>query len=1179
MSLFLTASLVAQAQEPRFDPEGQRQKMEKSVREAREDPASEESEENVKAREEWFFLQRAYPYDLIPAGARAAAVREIKATEARLSQARKDRPSLLSATRWTSVGPSNTGGRIRAIAIDPTDSRTIYVGAAAGGVWKTTDLGNTWSTTFDHQSALAMGALAIDPLNHLTIYAGTGEDMPNSTSYTGDGMFKSTDGGASWAQSGLTQVGAFCKVVVNPKHGNIVYAGGSRGGGGFYRSTDFGATWTRTYSGDVFEVAVNPVNPDSIIIATGAIISRSVDGGQTFTRIATGATGINTGGVDRIGIAYAPSNPRWVYALLSRVDGSVGGEDAEVFKSTDGGDSWTLAKKFGNAGFFRGQGIYDIAIAVHPTNPSIVLALGIDIYRSTSGGTNWTNITRVYDFGWSIESEHPDQHIAVFDPLSPGTVYVGCDGGVYRSGDAGANWSRISADLPITQFYNIDVDQSNQFRLYGGTQDNGSAGSLSSSSSDPRAEWSAIAGGDGFFTPVDQNRPNIVYAENFGGTPIYRINVDNGSVNFIDPPFPDSDPGAWSTPLEISPKDGSTLYCGRHNLWRLPNGQGQWEQLTVPGGAGISAVGLSPLDGRKMAVGKGGSGIYWSTNDGASWTAATGLPGRFVTSVVYDPVKDGRIYATCSGYGAHHIYRSEDNGASFVDISTQLPDLPANSIAIDPANNQHLFVGTDAGVFLSLDGGSTWLPFNEGLPLCPILTVKVHKASRTLYAGTFGRSAFSVPISDPQGDPLVIYPAGGETIVTPVGLVIRWAGFDKPVRVLISYDGGKTFDTIAVDVAASSATLPLGVERSDNVVVRVEETSTGRTASSGTFSLTASANTQEITGRGFLAEALAVRHDTLWATVRGSDTIYCMKLPFLTAKSAVVRRGIAGTVRDLAYDAANDRFFALVADADYGNPHIIGMDVRGNATGEIPAPASRISGIEMTPAGLATMTPGADGKVIVIDPATGAVISQSDPLDHPSGADRRSLTWDGVGLMQGVVDATPTSSISSELQRFVMSAQPRVSKSARLVRSTGGTLQLFGLAYGSSSTDGTSKTYFLTDTAGRIYQISIPDTSAVSGVRAAGDVGTTASTQLEEIIPQPLRDQGTLRVSAPREEAVTIDLWRADGARIARIFEGRVDAGTSELPFSLKEVSSGVYYMTLTTADGERSARPVCVVR
>jgi hypothetical protein len=233
----------------------------------------------------------------------------------------------------------------------------------------------------------------------------------------------------------------------------------------------------------------------------------------------------------------------------------------------------------------------------------------------------------------------------------------------------------------------------------------------------------------------------------------------------------------------------------------------------------------------------------------------------------------------------------------------------------------------------------------------------------------------------------------------------------------------------------------------------------------------------------------------------------------------------------------------------------------------------------MTPAGLATMTPGADGKVIVIDPTTGAVISQSDPLDHPSGADRRSLTWDGVGLMQGVVDAAPTSSISSELQRFVMSAQPRVSKSARLVRSTGGTLQLFGLAYASSSTDGTSKTYFLTDTAGRIYQISIPDTSAVSGVRATGDVGTTASTQLEEIIPQPLRDQGTLRVSAPREESVTIDLWRADGARIARIFEGRVDAGTSELPFSLKEVSSGVYYMTLTTADGERSARPVCVVR
>lgn len=1176
-SCLVPASAWTQTSASPADTGRQIERMERALRDAKEDPESEMRGENLRAREEWFFLQRAYPYDVIPEGARAAAVREIQNAEARLKQSRKQGSTLMSTSTWTNIGPANVGGRIRAVAIDPTDSRTIFVGAAAGGVWKTTDGGESWSTTFDHQSALAMGALAIDPSNHLTVYAGTGEDMPNSTSYTGDGIFKSTDGGATWNQSGLTQVGAFSRLRVHRQHPNILYAAGSRTAGGFYRSTDAGATWTRTYSGDVYEAAVNPANSDTVIIATSAAVYRSNDAGLTFTRITTGSGGIDPGGVDHISIAYAPSDARRLYLLLSRVETSLSGEDGEIYKSTDGGVTWRLSQKFNDAWFFFGQGIYNNAIAVDPTNPDVALALGIDIYQTADGGNSWSNITRVYQAGFDIETAHPDQHVAIFDPRTPGLVYVANDGGLYRSNDRGNNWERISARLPISQFYNIDVDPINPLRVYGGTQDDGSAGSIDVTAANLTEPWTSIAPGDGFFTPVDHNSPNLVYAENYGGTPIMRIDIENGYIQYLQTEFPSDDAGAWSTPMAVSPIDGSTLYTGRHNLWRTANMGNDWEKLTLPNGQAISAFDLSPFADGTIIVAKGGGGVYLTTDDGGSWKTATGLPNRFVTSTVFDPVSASRVYVTFSGYGAHHIYRSENGGVSFSDISTQLPDIPVNSIAIDPLNGRHLFVGTDAGAFVSLDDGATWLPFNDGLPLCPVLTLKIHKDSRTLYAGTFGRSIFSVSIADPEGEPLVIYPAGGETIVTPLSLPIRWAGFESAVRVLLSHDAGATYDTVAAQTTGSSVSVALGVQRSDNMRVRVEEIGTGRNAVSGIFSLTASANASEITGRGFQAEALVVRKDYLWATSRGSDTIYRLKLPFLQGKESVIRHGITGTIRDLAYDASTDQFFALVTDADFTNPHIIRLDTVGTALGELPAPAAALSGIEMAPQGLALITPGATGRIIIIDPADGSMISRSDPLSGATGNDRHALTWDGLGLVQGVVDAEPAVSLASELQRLLLAPQPSVTKSLKIIKSTSGPVTLFGLAFGALSADQSSKTFYLTDTAGKIYQIMMSD--PVSGIREIAGGSGSAGTRIEEIIPQPLRDAGRIRIHARVQEKLKLTLWSPEGTHIADMYEGIVAAGTSEIPVALGSCSSGIYYVTLTTASGERSTRPICIVK
>ncbi len=1167
----------AQQREPVADPDGITERMSRSAREAQEDPISERTRENPKAREEWFLLQRAFPYDVIPEGARAAAIRQIRTMQEKLQQSGKDRSSTLATSHWRELGPFNVGGRIRAIALDPVDRNTIYIGAASGGVWKTTNGGQNWSTTFDHQSALAMGALAIDPNNRNVIYAGTGEDLNSQTTYMGDGVFKSTDAGATWSSSGLTQVGAFSKIVVHRQRSGVIYAGGARGQGGFYRSTDAGATWTRTFTSDVTDMTVNQSNNDVVILSTATTLYRSTDAGVTFTRIATGASGISSSSATRISVAIAPSDPNRVYALVARGDAGIGSEDAEIYKSTDGGTTWTLSRDFNDPWFFFNQGVYNNAIAVDPTNPDNVLALGIDIYRTSNGGTRWTNMTNCYSMGWFVETAHPDQHVVVFDPRDPKTVYVGSDGGLYMSTNGGVNFNRLTSTLPVTQFYSIDVDPTNEYRVYGGTQDNGSAGSLNASLSQPSQPWETFAQGDGFFTPVDKNFPYYIYAENYNGSPIMRYDSRDGSTEDISPPAGTDDPGAWSAPLVISPKDGSTLYSGRINLWKSSNRGSTWSMLSIPGRTTISAIGLSPLNASKLAVGKGGSGVYFSTNGGSTWTQSKGLPTRFSTCLHFDPVQDNRVYATFSGYGARHVYRSDDGGANFVDITGGLPDLPVNTIAVDPMNNQHIFVGTDAGAFISLDGGTVWLPFNDGLPLAPITDLKIQKASRTLYAGTFGRSAFAVAIADPQGEPIVVYPSGGETVVTPGSLGIRWAGFNGPVRVLISHDGGKTFDTVSTGLTSSSLDLPMQIEKNDNVIVRIEEMTTGRAASSRRFTLTATANTTAVTSLGIKAEALAVRKQDLWMSTRGGDSLYRSKLPLLTVKQGMKLTGVTGHIRDLAYYAASDIIFALTANDNYTSPRIFKLDTTGKSLGELPVPAGlAVSGIEMTPQGLALITPGLLGLVVHIDPVDGTELSRSNPVDNAVGVLRRALTWDGSGLVQGVSDAVASTAISSELQRMEVGTTPHVSRTTRVVKIDGGALVFYGVAFSATGSDNQNKAFYASDTSGAVYRIMMSDPSSVRGV---ADRGAVAGMELSQVIPSPMRDHGEARVRLPRPDHVSLELWSPDGVMAARLLDQELPSGESRLPFSITNLASGVYYLTLVASTGERVTQPVCVIR
>ncbi|MCC7439093.1 MAG: hypothetical protein IT211_11425 [Armatimonadetes bacterium] len=1174
--LLVCSAAVAQQREPVFNPEKEAEKHQKVFEESRKDHNREETSEDVRGRDEWFRYQRAYPYDIVPSDGRIQAIRETETMEGQLAKAmqKQGKGGFLGATEWTPIGPFNSGGRIRSVVLNPYNSQTIFIGAAGGGVWKTMDGGGNWSTTFDKLPSLVMGAIAIDPADTNTIYAGTGEDVPAFPTYEGEGMFKSQDGGNTWEPLGLEAVGAFSEITVHPQNRNLIYAAAARSNGGFYRSDDAGKTWNRILGDDLFDMSVNPKNPNTLVVASSNRIYRSTDAGQTFAPL---SGGLPLSGTTRVSVAIAPSDPTRLYALYSRVGGQGGNDLAEIYMSRNGGDSWTLSAKLDER-FFRNQGYYNNCIEVHPTNPEVVIAGGIDLYRTENGGGEWVNLTNYYTAYPSFDVTHPDQHAIAFDPLNPTVVHNGNDGGYYRSDDVGTNWQRVGK-LPITQFYKMDVDQSRPYRAFGGSQDNGTHGTFSGTT-EFNDQWKPISGGDGFWAVVDLNNPDQVFSESQNGETMYLFHTKTGRLRWLNTTPLDNDPGDWSTPMALNPADYTTFYSARSQLWRTTNYGASWASNPVPGGRASTMV-VSPHDGISMLVGKGSGGVYYSNDDAQSWKRSQGLPNLYVTDVVYDFGVEHRVYATFSGYSRRHVYRSDDDGANFVDITNNLPNIPVNAIEIDPANKDHLFVGTDVGVFTSLDGGATWYPFSQGLPVTLVFDLKIHRDSRTLVAATFGRSMFQISIENPQIQPLLVTPSGGEVIETPSTLTVSWLGFTKPVLILISYDGGKTWNTLADNVSGNSAVVDLPLVRATNAKVKVIEKESGRAVESLFFTLTAAANTQSLNQRGFVATALTTRNGYLWAASRGSDTLYRMKLPSILTKTPIVRTGFSGEIRDLTWDSASDQFYVLVSDADFSNPQVWRMDTTGAAAGNItlPTEATLISGIEMTPEGLALITPGIQARLFVVDPTTGAVIAERGPLKGAVGEDRRSLTWDRQGLVQGIPKATPGDDFATQLQQMRSVNPFAITNATPVIVSSVAELQFVGLTYDPNNSDATKRIFYASDTAGTIYRITLPQ-AIVTGVDAGESVlAGSASISIRQILPNPVRDQAQLQFWVANPGQISAGLWNAQGERVALLFEGAVEAGQQELTVSTQSLAGGLYYVAITNSKGERGVKPMVVVK
>ncbi|HMM12257.1 MAG TPA: T9SS type A sorting domain-containing protein [Bacteroidales bacterium] len=665
---------------------------------------------------------------------------------------------------WEPAGPVNIGGRITDIEAHPLQPETIYVGAASGGIFKSTDNGQSWQHLFEQQPVISIGDIAIDPSNPQVIWAGTGEANSSSFSFVGNGIYRSADGGETWVHKGLDQSAYIGRIVVDYSNSQRVFVA-ALGSlftpsqmRGIYRSTDGGDSWQRVLfvsdSTSGSDIVQHPTNPDILYASLwermrgltyrrshGATsgIYKSTDGGQNWVKLTAGLPTGNTPG--RIGLAIANNNPEIVYAFIDQLIN--GQERATVYRSTNGGTSWTRTNDGAIAGMNSNFGWYFGQIRVDPRNDNRFWVLGVDLYRSDNGGQSYTQLAGYYN----INDVYVDHHALWVHPVS-GLMWHGNDGGLYRSADLGNSWEKINK-LPLTQFYTIEVDYLNPHRLYGGTQDNNTIRTWSGAADG----WDRILGGDGFYTLVDYTNSNTIYAESQWGN-LYRS--DNGGFNFswIGSSW-SGERTNWSSPLVMHPTDPQTLYFGTHRVWKTTNKGQTWQavsadltrQLATSGFSTISTLAISSLNPNYVLAGTDDGRVHLSTSGGLFWSeVSAGLPLRWITRVAFDPFEANTIYATVSGFRwdeAHpYVFKSVNLGQSWVPIQGNLPLLPVNVIVPDPQRPGWLYVGTDAGIFYTENGGQQWQSLMDGMPMVPVYDLKIHVPTYTLVAGTYGNSAY-----------------------------------------------------------------------------------------------------------------------------------------------------------------------------------------------------------------------------------------------------------------------------------------------------------------------------------------------------------------------------------------------------------------------------------------------------
>lgn len=728
-------------------------------------------DEQIRARLEWFLSTRRAGIESVGEmrALRAAAVKELRSA---MAQQREERAKGLDAPTnfWSPVGPSSSNfggwafGRVsgRLTAIAKGADGALYVGGGAGGVWKSTNDGLSWTPLFEAAGTMAVGAIAVDPSEPAVLWVGTGDYNSGCEGYFGIGILRSTDGGASWqARNGaggtLESASAFSAIVVDPRDGEHVVAGvtrrgcatGAGGAGAIYTTDDGGANWTERLGGvEVHGLAQNGQNRDLWWAATSSGIYRSTDNAVSWVKqTASGLPSSNTG---RTEVALAPSDGNYVYAIFS--DGS--GTDPEVWRTTTGGGSWSKMSSGGSA--CDGQCWYNMTLAVDASNPNTVYRGTILLFKSTNGGASWNQLIN----GWGgAQQVHQDIQELLIDPSAPNTLYVGSDGGLWKTEDAGASFLERNANLSLAMFYAIGMHPTAVGTVCGGAQDNSSLARVASDVWDLQAVT-----GDGFVCHIDPADPNHAYITSYpsGGYP----NVSRSTSGLFGSFYGITGSGSgiiggdrvnWVTPYILDPVTPSTLYLGTHRVYKSIDHGTRWEPVSgdLTGGSGeVLALEVNRNYPAVVYAGTTSGRVWRSADAGVKWVEITaGLPARSINDIAADPTHPGRAFAVVGGFNTEHLWEWNE-GLGWTARGAGLPNLPANTVLL--LESQTVFVGNDVGVFRSLDGGESFTPFMEGLPQGNVVTdLKYVPALDTMTAGTYGRGAWQVSL-DPVA-PILLF--------------------------------------------------------------------------------------------------------------------------------------------------------------------------------------------------------------------------------------------------------------------------------------------------------------------------------------------------------------------------------------------------------------------------------------
>lgn len=698
--------------------------------------------------------------------------------------------TLLNALKPRAIGPAGMSGRITAVTAERGNPDVIYAGAASGGLWKSTSGGIAWEPIFDDQKASSIGSVAIDPTNPSIIWVGTGEGNPRNSQTQGYGIYKSLDGGKTWKLMGLENSRAIHRIIINPQNPNIVYAGvfGSQWGDheerGVYRTRDGGKSWERILftnpRSGIADLVIDPANPNHLIAAMwefrrdpwffksggpGSGLFTTYDGGDNWTQLSSDS-GLPEGELGRIGLAFAASKPEIVYALIeSKKNG--------LYRSDDGGRTWKLQadKGMGNRPFYYSE------IYVDPKNENRVYSLWTFVSMSEDGGKTFTNLL---PWNNSPNNIHVDHHAWYIDPDDPTFMLDGNDGGLAITRDGGKKW-RFVENLPLGQFYHINVDREVPYNIYGGMQDNGSwkgPSQLWGNGGIRNHFWEELAFGDGFDVLPDASDNQYAYAMSQKGN-LLRYDTETGAQEFIMPVHPDGKflRFNWNAGIAQDPHDRKTIYFGsqylhkstdRGNTWTiispdLTTNDPKKQQQTESGGLTYDVTGAenhttilsiapSPIDDKVIWVGTDDGNVQLTRDGGLTWTNLIknikGVPaGSWVAQIQASTYDAAEAFVVINNYRREdwglYVYRTKDFGKTWSKVADPAQVWGyALSIVQDPIAPNLLFLGTEFGLYVSIDAGTSWTKWTAGFPTISTMDMVIQPDAADLVIGTFGRSAY-----------------------------------------------------------------------------------------------------------------------------------------------------------------------------------------------------------------------------------------------------------------------------------------------------------------------------------------------------------------------------------------------------------------------------------------------------